>query len=39
MKITVGVEDENDIDDRMIFDNITLEVENLTISGTVILVR
>lgn len=39
MKITVGVEDENDIDDRMIFDNITLEVENLTLSGTVILVR
>jgi hypothetical protein len=39
MKIIVGVQDENDIAGRMIFDNITLEVETLALSGTAILVR
>ncbi len=39
MKIVVGVEDENNIANRMIFDNITLEVENLSLPGTLLIVR
>lgn len=37
--IVIGVQDENDIPGRMIFDNVTLEVDNLMPPGTLILVR
>lgn len=39
MRIVIGVQDENDIAGRMVFDNITLEVENLMPPGTLLIVK
>jgi len=39
MKIVIGVQDENDLVDRVVWDNVTLEVENVGNPATLIILE